>query len=350
MKALKTGLLFVLKTLLPLGLGVYLLYFFFASMSQDSIEQFKRAFREANYVYLFLSLLLGFIALVSRAIRWGYVLKPLGAETPFWNRYHAIMIGYLMNLTIPRAGEATRAIMLYRSDKVPFAKSFGTIVAERAVDLVMLSTIGFLTMYFGATDFDNIWSDMLEKFGAKTGEESSMWKWILLGFFGVGLLVVILVVRKSAILKEKLFGFFKGILHGLLSIFQSDRGAMYILHTFLIWICYLGMFAVCFYALDETSGFPWRGILIGFVAGSLGITFTNGGIGTYPLLVGLVIAYYLQPTLGKSAEGIGNALGMLIWSSQTLMMILLGVLSLLLIPKNYKGSEDDILVENIEED
>lgn len=346
---MKKKLGFLLKTFLPLALGFYLIWYFFSSMSEESIEQFKTAFTEANYLYLGISLIFGFIAIVSRAVRWGYVLEPLGHDTPFWHRYHALMIGYLINLTIPRAGEASRAAMLYRSDKVPFAKSFGTIVAERAVDLIMLASIGLLTMYVGAGDFDAIWSEMLEKFGAKpSGEGGLPWKWIFLSVIALVGIIFFLKFRNNAEFKKKITEFVKGLVHGVLSIFKSKKPVLYVVHTIVIWVCYILMFAVCFDALDTTSDFPFKGVMIGFVAGSIGITFTNGGIGTYPLLVGLVIAFYLKGEHADQAVGIGNAMGMLIWVSQTFMMILLGLLSLFLLPKNY-SSKDDPTAENTAE-
>lgn len=337
---MQKGLSFILKTFVPLGLGIYLIWYFFTSMSEESIKQFKIAFFQADYLYLVLSLLFGFVSLVSRAVRWGYVLEPLNHKTSFWHRYHAIMIGYVVNLTIPRAGEATRAVMLTRSDNVPFAKGFGTIVAERAIDLVLLASIGLITMYVGAGDFELIWSEMLTKFGAKPASNNHL-KWIILGALGFAAIIGFFILRKNETLKSKIFEFTKGLINGVFSIFKSKRPIAYLFHTFLIWSCYLAMFGICFYALESTSQVPLKGILIAFVAGSLGITFTNGGIGTYPLLVGLVIAFYLKSVNPNSAEGIGNALGMLIWVFQTLMMVILGLISMVLLPKNYSTPRKD---------
>ncbi|MBU2019154.1 MAG: flippase-like domain-containing protein [Bacteroidetes bacterium] len=346
---MKKGLGFFLKTFIPLGIGVYLIWYFFTSMSSDSIEQFKIAFREADYLYLFLSVLFGFISLISRSLRWGYVLEPLGYKVPFWHRYHALMIGYVVNLTIPRAGEASRAAMLYRSDKVPFSKSFGTIVAERAVDLLLLASIGLFTMYVGAGDFELIWKEMLTKFGAKPENSSHFpWKYLFLGILFIIALVVFRRFRKNEKFRTKIIEFIQGLMGGLFSIFKSTRPVGYIFHTLLIWGCYIAMFGICFYALDSTSEIPMKGILIGFVAGSIGITFTNGGIGSYPLLVGLVIAFYLKADHPDSAEGIGNALGMIIWVFQTLMMILLGLISMVLLPKNYSTKNDKTAKDSIE--
>lgn len=336
-------ILLIAKTIFPLALGVYLIGYFFKSMSAESITQFYKAIREANYFWIFLSLFLGWIAIVSRAHRWKYVLEPLGYHTPLKNRYHAILIGYLINLTIPRAGEASRAAMLYRSNNVPFAKSFGTIVAERAVDFILLMSIGILTAYMGGNDFDLIWEQMIAKFGGTTSKENSfLFKKIglAIGLF-IGLVFAFFYFKNSSF-KDKINIFAKGLIGGLTSIFKSKNPGAYLIYTLIIWICYILMFSVPFFALESTSTFPIKGFLIGFIAGSIGITFTNGGIGVYPLLVGLVITFYLKKDHPDDAEGIGNALGMLMWVSQTCMMIVLGLVSLLLLPKNYKNSDDEI--------
>ncbi len=335
-----------LKTVLPLLLGIYLIAFFFTSMSEESKNQFYFALKKANYLWIFVSLVLGWIALVSRAQRWKYVLEPLGHKTPLKNRYHAITIGYLINLTIPRAGEASRAVMLYRSDQVPFSKSFGTIVAERAIDLCVLGSIFFLTSLLGGKDFELIWAEMLSKFGGKPATPDSFpWKYLFLGIITVMMAVFGIVYSKNATIREKIRHFVQGVFGGVFSIFKSKNPGAYILHTLIIWSCYLLMFGVCFFALEETVHVPLQGMLIAFIAGSIGITFTNGGIGSYPLLVGLVITFYLQSDYPDRAEGIGNALGMLMWVSQTFMMIGLGLLSLVLLPKNYT-SENVEATEN----
>jgi len=284
---------------------------------------------------------LGVVAYLSRAYRWKYVLEPLGYKTKFWNRYHAVMIGYLVNLTIPRAGEASRSGMLYRSDGVPFSSSFGTIIAERAVDFAVLLAIALLTAYIGYDDFWEIKARITQEFGSTSQEASNFpWNFFIYGlilFFGA-IFAYFFTFRKS--FRAKFLNFAKDVVKGLLSIFKSKQPFAYGFHTLLIWLCYLAMFALPFQSLAQTSDIPISGILIGFIAGSLGITFTNGGIGTYPLLVGLVVAHFIEKDYPNDAQGIGNALGMLIWVTQTLLMILLGLLSLVLLPNNYSKEDE----------
>jgi len=323
----------LLKTVLPLALGVYLIWYFFTSMEPAVEVAFYKALREANYFWIFLSLLLSFFALLSRAYRWKYLLEPMGYQTSLWNRYHAIMIGYIVNLTIPRAGEASRAAMLYRSDGIPFSKSFGTILAERVFDLIMLFSVALLASIVGAGDFWKIKGLIEANFSGNPESASNfqLIKWIIAGM----ILAVFGVVFFIKSIRLKVIGFIKGLFDGVLSVFKTKSPVGFIGHTLFIWGLYIVYFAICFFALDETSNVPRTGMLLAFLAGSLGITLTNGGIGVFPLVVGLVVEYYLKDQYGDQAWGIGCALGTIIWASQTLLIIVLGILSFFLLPKNY---------------
>ena len=126
---------------------------FFDNMKEDEIDLFYLTMKEADYFWIVLSLVLGFAAFVSRAYRWKCLLEPMGYKSKSINRFHATMIGYLVNLTIPRAGEASRAAMLYRSDGVPFTKSFGTIITERIIDLSILGSFTLFTLIWASDDF-----------------------------------------------------------------------------------------------------------------------------------------------------------------------------------------------------
>lgn len=331
---LKKVLLFTLKTVLPLALGLYLFYFFFSSMSNEMWIVFKKALLEANYIYIILAVLLGILAYFLRAMRWHLVLSPLGYNIPLSHRYHAVMIGYLVNLTIPRAGEASRSAMLYRSDAVPFSTSFGTIIAERAIDFVLLCSIGLFTAFITYDDFWFIKHQIELKFQGNTNEVSIV-KYIILGGILLGFILFTFLYIKKEAFRLKLKNFAKELLGGLIAVFKMKQAGLYILYTLGIWCCYLVMFALPFYALQETSDISFSGIMLAFCAGAIGITFTNGGVGTYPLLVGMVVALYIQKDYPLNAQGIGNALGMIIWASQTIFMILLGLISLYLLPKNY---------------
>jgi len=330
----KKQLIKILKTVLPLLLGVYLTWFIFHSMSDESLLFFYKSLNEANYFLVFFSLLLAGFADYARAKRWQYTLEPLGFKTNPWNRYHAMMIGYLVNMTIPRAGEASRAVMLQQSDEVPFVKSFGTIIMERLVDLLLLGIISLITFFLVGTEFWEIKNEIIKKIGVNENSSSfySNLKWILIVFI---LLVLIIVSFVSAI-RKKIIDFILSLKEGIFSIFKIQKPGKYLLFTFLIWGSYIVMFIIPYYALEETASVPLRGMLLAFVLGAGGISFTNGGIGTYPLLVGIVSGFYLKKEGIDHPEAIANALGMLIWMSQTLLMIVLGLISLYILPRKIK--------------
>ena len=325
-----------LKIGLPLGFGIYLTWYFFDQMSEEAMESFRKALREANYWIVSLSLLLGIVSYWSRAERMKYTLEPMGFKSNAWNRYHSLMIGYIVNLTIPRAGEASRALMLQRSDNIPFSKSFGTIITERIVDVFILGIITFLTITFSYDKFWELYNAMLLQFGVESNSSTSSFILPLVISIMVILLATVLIVKKIRI---KLLQFAQSLTEGLMSIFKLEHPWFYMGHSVLIWTCYILMFALPYYALLETKVVPFEGIMMAFIAGSIGISFTNGGIGTYPLLVGFVTAHYLSNDDPDHSLAIANALGMLIWASQAIVMVVLGLVSLYFLPKTYSTDE-----------
>ncbi len=333
---MKDAIIKVLKISIPLLIGIYLMWYFWDAMSEKDKESFFKAINEANYFWFLLSIFFSFFSHLSRAIRWRYILEPIGYKTKLINRYNALMIGYIMNLLIPRAGEASRSGVLYKTEGVPFTKSFGTIIAERIFDLIMLGIVVLLALLFS---YDDLMELIAQNQKLQAEKQDGSANFIIYGVTLFSLLIITsLVVWKFVPkIKNKLVSIFKDIIAGVFSIFKSEHPWRFVGHTLLIWTIYVGFFGVCFFSLESTQAVPFGGILIGFIAGTLGIMFTNGGMGAYPMLVGIVITYYLGNTLGPDeAKGVGNALGMMIWSTQTIMMILLGLVSLFLVQRGKK--------------
>tara|TARA_B100001287_G_scaffold276323_1_gene286737 strand:- start:1704 stop:2711 length:1008 start_codon:yes stop_codon:yes gene_type:complete len=327
----KSSLLSILKILLSVGLGVYLTWYIFDNMSENDITVFKTAILDSNPWLITLSLILAFIAYLSRAYRWKYTLHPLGYKSSFQNQYHSLMIGYLVNMTIPRAGEFSRALMLKRSDNIPVAESFGTIVTERVVDMLVLFSVAFGTIFFNKYEANAIMTNLKRSFLGESNTGDRYFTFWVLGL--IMLIVIILVLVKK--LRNKVTGFLYSLREGIMSIFKMKNLSAYVFHTLIIWGAYLIMFALPFWALEETSSVPVSGMLLAFIFGAIGISFTNGGMGAYPLLIGITAAYYLNEMGIADSLAIGNALGMVIWATQTIFLIILGLISLVLMPKKY---------------
>ena len=332
---MKSNFFSLFKILLSIGLGIYLTWYIFDKMSENDIAVFKTAILDSNPWLIGLSLILAFITYVSRAYRWKYTLHPLGYKSSFQNQYHSLMIGYLVNMTIPRAGEFTRALMLKRSDNIPVAGSFGTIVTERIIDMLILLSIAFGTIFLNKSEAYAIMTNLKNSF---LGESSTRDGYVAYWVLGVLILIVIvLVINKK--LRDKVTDFLHSLQEGILSIFKMKKLGAYIFHTLLIWGSYLLMFALPFWALEQTANVPISGMLLAFIFGAIGISFTNGGMGAYPLLIGITTAYYLNEMGIADSLAIGNALGMVIWATQTIFLILLGLFSLMLMPKKYNTDE-----------
>jgi len=326
----------LLKVLVSLGLGVYLTWYLFDIMSEEDIAVFKKTIINSNYWLITLSLILALVSYFSRAYRWGYTLWPMGYKSSFKNQYHSIMIGYLVNMTIPRAGEFSRAVMLKRSDNIPIGPGFGTIVTERIIDMIIMFSLAALAILISPNETSIIFKRIKESFVGTSSEDggSGFWMYALL-VFGLILLGLLFITR----IRQRILEFLNSLKEGLSSIFKVKQYWAYLFHTLIIWISYLVMFALPFYAIEGTSNVPFSGMLLAFSFGALGISFTNGGMGAYPLLIGITTAYYLQKQGVENADAIGNALGMVIWATQTIFLILLGLISLVLMPRKYNTDE-----------
>lgn len=287
------------------------------SLSRVSLSELLQYLERADYKWIFIGVFLGLLSHISRGYRWLFMLEPLGYKVKFANSLMAVFATYLINYTIPRAGEVARATILANYEKVPFEKGFGTIVSERIADLVVMMGIILITLFL---QFDFIYGFLISKF--------DLIKLITGVIIFSGLLLVFLKVikhSKSAI-AVKIKSFLKGLVEGVLSIFKMKKKWPYIFHTLFIWAMYLLMFYTTSFAVEELNGIPLGAVLIGFISASFSIAATNGGIGSYPL------AIYAAFSIFGIAEEPSLAFGWIIWASQTLMLVILGGLSLIYLP------------------
>lgn len=303
----------ILKTVLPLVFGGFLVWY---SISKISVDILLGYFKDANYNWIFLGLFFGILSHFSRAYRWKFMLDPLGFKPKFTNSILAVLVGYLVNLALPRAGEVSRALVLTNYENIPFEKGFGTIVAERIADLIMMLCIIIVTLF---VQFDFIYELLSNNFDPTK--------------IGVLLVILILVfyiftyfVKKATsgfFLRIKTFVF--GLVEGVTSIFKMKKKWAFIFHTLFIWAMYVLMFWATIPAIEGLE-VPFGGVLIGFIAGGFSIAATNGGIGLYPIAVTAALALFDIPTEPASA------FGWIMWTAQTAMVIVFGGLSFLLLP------------------
>lgn len=295
-------------------LGIVLVWY---SLSEISVSELIEYFKKADYAWIGFGVFLGFLSHLSRAYRWKFMIEPMGYNLRLPNSIMAVFAAYLVNYTIPRAGEVTRASIITNYEGVPFEKCFGTIVAERVADMVVMMGIIAITLFL---EFDFIYSFFKERFDP--------YKIILggLALIVIGLILIRIIKKSQSKIALRIKTFASGLLEGILSIFRMEKKWAFIFHTLFIWTMYVLMFYVTSFSLEGTSNIPLAAVLIAFIAASFSIAATNGGIGSYPEAIVLVFLVFNLP------EDPSRAFGWIMWSSQTLMLVVLGGLSLALLP------------------
>ena len=302
-----------LKIIIPLLFGGGLIWYLFTIIPPKTLLEY---FKNANYWWISLGLLFGILSHLSRAYRWKFMLEPMGYTPRFINSALAVLIGYFVNLAIPRAGEVSRASVMANYENIPFEKGFGTIVAERIADLIMMFLIIGVTLLI---QFDFILQLVKEKL-------DPIKIIIVLVACIIGGFFFYKYVRKSTKgVGLKIKNFIKSLVEGVTSIFRMKNKWPFIFHTVFIWAMYVLMFWATIPAIDGLQ-VPFGGILVGFIAGGFSIAATNGGIGLYPLAVAGAFTLFGVP------EEPSTAFGSVMWAAQTAMVILFGGLSFLLLP------------------
>ncbi|MEC7415279.1 MAG: lysylphosphatidylglycerol synthase transmembrane domain-containing protein [Bacteroidota bacterium] len=307
-----------LKIIFPPFLGIFFIYLSVVMTSDEERKLIISYIINADLKYIISAIVFGILSHLSRAFRWKFLLNPLGYYPRFINSILAVLVSYIANLGIPRSGEILRATTLSNYEKIPFEKLFGTIIAERLIDFIILLSLIFLTL---SLQFESIWEILREKTFDLQKLIAAIFILSLI-FFG---LKKFLGKNNSKIL-IKIKAFIEGLIEGIMSIKNMPYKLAFASHTIFIWTMYFSMFYIIKWTIPEMQNLQIIQMLPSFVIGGLTLTATNGGIGIYPLSVAMTLSSF-----GISNES-GLAFGWIVWTSQTLMIIFFGSLSFFILP------------------
>ncbi|WP_347373388.1 lysylphosphatidylglycerol synthase transmembrane domain-containing protein [Aequorivita sp. Q41] len=302
---------------IPLGLGVFLIWYVYQSFSPQQLAETQKYFADANYGFVLLSVIFSVLSHLSRSYRWNFMLDPLGYKTKLANNFMAISVAYLMNVFIPKSGEVSRGIILDKYEGVPFQKGFGTIISERVVDLIFLLIFTIAALII---KFDALYGYVIESI-----PKSALYV-LVIGIIAALIMIPLYIKFSKSNINKKLKDFVIGLKEGVFSILKMRRKGAFIFHTFIIWGLYLLSFYTALHALPETANIPFGTIIITFVVGSFTFAFTNSGFGTYPAAVAGILSVF------GIAKTVGVAFGWIVWISNMSSIVLFGVLSLVLLP------------------
>lgn len=267
---------------------------------------------------------MGYLAIVSRGLRWNMLIEPLGMRASTANCIHAVNFAYFANTFVPRSGELARCVALNQTDSIPVEKLFGTVIMERIIDSVMLLGIMLIAVGTHLDAFRNMLAQAEAGEGSE-GSSGSLWPYVLVGL-AAGLVAFLLLrprLRNYAFYR-RLESFAKGLLDGLKSVFSMKNKGLFIGHTLFIWLMYFFMAYLVAFSLEATSNLSMSDGLFIVVAGGLGMVFPSpGGTGSYQFAVKLAFI-----ALGFSGET-GLQFATIVWVTQTAMILITGLFAAL---------------------
>ena len=304
-----------LKIFLPISIGLFCIYYSFKDIN---FLDFKELFIGIDYMWILFGLVLGALSHISRSYRWKFLVDPLGYKLGIKNSILSVFAAYLINYTIPRAGDVARASIISNYEKIPFEKLIGTIIAERIVDMICISVLILISLLY---EFERISEKIMTLLTSVNFGN-------LLIFLITVFLIIFLAFRilKRFKFHKKFSNFLTGLKSGLTVIMRMEQKFAFISHSIFIWLMYVFMFYVTSFAFSDLHGTNFFHLLISFTLAALSIMFSNGGIGIYPLAVEESLYWY-----GIEAVN-GLAFGWVMWLSQTIMVIIFGGLSLFILP------------------
>lgn len=334
----------VFKYILFLCFGLFLAWWQFDKMTPLQRSQFGESLQYANYWLLIPIIILVLLGHVSRAIRWKILIEPMGYKPSTTITFYAVMSGYLGNTFVPRAGELLKCTLLSRAERIPFNKLIGTILVEKALDLVCYIIFILITILIQIT---HVSSFVKQKISAMPANESGLPAW--LKFIIIIAIILIFIFFIKWLLKKfahhryiiSLKGFHIGLKEGISAIARLKNKGWFIFHTIFIWAMYLLQVYIGFSALSATAHLGMVEACSVLSLATLGMIVSPGGIGAFPLAVQEVLLIYHVDNV---------SFGWLIWGVSTAIVLIGGLISIGLLVYKKKiqhETEQTTIAENI---
>jgi uncharacterized protein (TIRG00374 family) len=288
---------------------------------EDKWNYLLITWQSANKGWLLVMAIFAVTSHLIRAERWRMLMEPSGYNTSLKNNFLSLMVGYLVNLVIPRGGEVSRCYNLYKLDKTPVEISFGTVVVERIVDLICLLVL--LSISF-IVESEKLLS-FIDSLPLSSGKSRLNVILYILLVLAMVLALLVLFFKKHKKFNDFVLRTWKGFKGGLLSIFHLKKPSLFILYSIAIWFLYFLMSYAVILAFQATSHLGIAAVLSLFAIGSIAMAAPlPGGTGSYHVLVpqGLALLYHVPLPDAIAFTFIFHG-----W--QTAIMIIGGAISLL---------------------
>jgi len=320
---MKRKILGILKYLLFLGIGVFLVWWQFGKMNSVEKEQFTESLKHARYWLIAPVVIMSILSHISRAVRWRILIEPMGYKPRIMSAFLCLMTGYLINTFVPRAGELLKCSLLSKYEKIPTNKLIGTMLIERAFDLFCYFLLIVFTVLMQVKFLSSFIKEKASAFINQSSASGLKLSGIILFIFFLTLFIRWLFKRYTH--HKYVTGikaFYVGMKEGFRTIKHLKKRGRFIGHTLFIWLMYLMQIYVGFYALAETTGLNIIQACSVLSLATLGMIVSPGGIGAFPVAVEEVLKLY----------NIDNvSFGWLMWGVSTAIVIVGGLISFVLL-------------------
>lgn len=312
-----------------LAIGILLLYLAFKGVN---FENLVNDLKQANYYWVLLSLVFAFIGYVSRAYRWKLLIEPLNYNPPVKNVFYALMFGYLANFAFPRIGEISRCGSLTKSDKIPMDSLIGTVLIERAIDMLVLFLFLFIVFIakiesFGLFIKENVLIPISQKFIQTV--DFSIYYWLIIVVVlgvSVGLFYFFRKKFKRVKIILKIRKLLRGVISGVKTVTKMRSRSAFFFHTVIIWLMYFLMTYVVVFSIPATQNLSPIDALFLLVIGGLGMAApVQGGIGAFHWIISSGLGLY-----GISKEE-GLVFATIQHESQAILVVIIGAFSILML-------------------
>lgn len=318
----------LLQYVIFLGGGIFLVWWQLKSMNLEEKNEFYNAIKNANFWILIPISIMSIMSHISRSMRWKLLMEPLDFHPKLRNVFMVTMVGYLANAAIPRLGELLKCTFLARYEKLKLDKLVGTIILERSFDLVCYAIFIAFTILIQIKIIGSFATEKLDRLFQGNPTLTFLKLGLVIGGIILFWFVMRWIIKKNPQNKliNKINLIIKGVFEGLSTIKHMKKKGAFLMHTIFIWCMYLGQIYLGFWGLDSTASLGIGAACSVLSLATLSMIVTPGGIGSFPIFVMQTLMIYGL----TSAQG--KAFGWLMWSASTGLIVLVGFVSLLLLP------------------
>jgi hypothetical protein len=306
----------------------------------DIMQIMKKVFGNAIWFWLVISLFASLMSHILRSLRWRMMLQPLGYNPKVYNTFFAVMIMYMANMAFPRLGELLRCTFITRYEKIPVEKTIGTMLTERLMDMICLLVLGVIMITTQYSIILNYFKS--EYLSNPTATNYFTTPKILIGILAMVIFIALAyflfkyISSGTSTLIVKIRSIIRGLVDGIISVKNIQNKPLFLFYTVSIWLCYALTIFFCFKAVPETSMNGMGAAITCLFFGSLAIVAVQGGLGIYPIVVSKILLLY------GTNESIGYAYGWLSWVIQTVLVLVIGFISMILMANLNKENQEKI--------